>query len=219
MKSPLRTSSLRNRLTFGVVVLSALAFVASGFAVQNSLRSYLLAQVDDQLLSVIGGTTLRLDRAGIVGDDESAPNHESEEDGAGRKKAALHPTPLTRVPTSTSVTLIDPFGNIIGGIGGDLNANQINDYVKGLLPGAIALNGDKPFTIEAPGADFRVVTRVLPSALGSVVVAQSLNDFDKTTHRVGFILFFIFLLVLVLITIASRQVIRIGLKPLEDMDP
>ncbi len=218
MKSPLRTSSLRNRLTFGVVVLSALAFVASGFAVQNSLRSYLLAQVDDQLLSVIGGTTLRLDRAGIVGDDESAPNHESEEDGAGRKKAALHPTPLTRVPTSTSVTLIDPFGNIIGGIGGDLNANQINDYVKGLLPGAIALNGDKPFTIEAPGADFRVVTRVLPSALGSVVVAQSLNDFDKTTHRVGFILFFIFLLVLVLITIASRQVIRIGLKPLEDVE-
>ena len=141
MKSPLRTSSLRNRLTFGVVVLSALAFVASGFAVQNSLRSYLLAQVDDQLLSVIGGTTLRLDRAGIVGDNESAPNHESEEDGVGRRrKAALPPTPLTRVPTSTSVTLIDPFGNIIGGIGGDLNANQINDYVKGLLPGAIALN-------------------------------------------------------------------------------
>ena len=218
MKSPLRNSSLRNRLTIGVLLLASVAFVASGFAVQNSLRSYLIGQVDEQLLSVMGGTTLRLDRAGIVGDNENAPNHENEEDRATQKRASAPLAPLTRVPTSTSVTLIDPFGNIIGGIGGDLNTNQINDYIKGLLPGEVALNGDKPFTIEAPGADFRVVTRVLPSALGSVVVAQSLTDFDKTTHRVGLILFFIYLLVLIVIAAASRQVIRISLKPLEDVE-
>ena len=218
MRSPLRNSSLRNRLTVGVLLLSAFAFAASGFAVQSSLRSYLMEQVDEQLLSVVGGTTLRLDRAGIAGDNEGAPNHEARENKGDPARVAAPPAPLTRVPTSTSVTLIDPFGNIIGGIGGDLNANQINDYVKGLLPGKIALNGDKPFTIEAPGADFRVVTRVLPSALGSVVVAQSLSEFDKTTHRVAIILFFIFLLVLFLIAIAVRQVIRISLKPLEDVE-
>jgi len=218
MKSPLRNSSLRNRLTIGVLLLAGVAFAGSGFAVQSSLRSYLIGQVDEQLLSVIGGTTLRLDQAGIIGDNESAPNHENNEARGAQRKVTAPLTPLTRVPTSTSVTLIDPFGNIIGGIGGDLNANQINDYVKGLLPGAAALKGDKPFTIEAPGADFRVVTRVLPSALGSVVVAQSLNDFDKTTHRVGVILFFIYLLILILIAIASRQVIRISLKPLEDVE-
>lgn len=218
MKSPLRNSSLRNRLTVGVLLLSALAFTASGFAVQSSLRSYLMDQVDEQLLSVVGGTTLRLDRAGIAGDDESNQRRKESENEGNPARVAAPPAPLTRVPTSTSVTLIDPFGNIIGGIGGDLNANQINDYVKGLLPGEIALNGDKPFTIEAPGADFRVVTRVLPSALGSVVVAQSLSDFDKTTHRVAIILFFIFLLVLFLIAIAARQVIRISLKPLEDVE-
>jgi two-component system OmpR family sensor kinase len=218
MKSPLRKSSLRNRLSVGVLLLSALAFAASGFAVQSSLHSYLMGQVDEQLLSVVGGTTLRLDRAGIARDDESAERNEESKNKGNPARVAAPPTPLTRVPTSTSVTLIDPFGNIIGGIGGDLNANQITDYVKGLLPGEIAVNGDKPFTIEAPGADFRVVTRVLPSALGSVVVAQSLADFDKTTHRVGVVLFFIYLLVLIVIAIASRQVIRISLKPLEDVE-
>ena len=216
MKSPLRKSSLRNRLSVGVLLLSALAFAASGIAVQGSLQSYLMGQVDEQLLSVVGGTTLRLDRAGIANDDDER-NEESKNKG-NPARVASPPTPLTRVPTSTSVTLIDPFGNIIGGLGGDLNANQITDYVKGLLPGDIAMNGDKPFTIEAPGSDFRVVTRVLPSALGSVVVAQSLADFDKTTHRVGVVLFFIYLLVLIVIAVASRQVIRISLKPLEDVE-
>ena len=218
MKSPLRNSSLRNRLSVGVLLLSALAFAASGIAVQSSLHSYLMDQVDEQLLSVVGGTTLRLDRAGIARDDESAERNEGSKNKGNPARVAGPTTPLTRVPTSTSVTLIDPFGNIIGGIGGDLNANQITDYVKGLLPGEIAITGDKPFTIEAPGADFRVITRVLPSALGSVVVAQSLADFDKTTHRVGLVLFFIYLLVLIVIAIAARQVIRISLKPLEDVE-
>jgi len=218
MKSPLRKSSLRNRLSVGVLLLSSIAFAASGFAVQSSLRSYLMGQIDEQLLSVVGGTTLRLDRAGIARDNEFDERREGEENRDNPARAAAPPTPLTRVPTSTSVTLIDPFGNIIGGIGGDLNTNQINDYVKGLLPGEIASHGDKPFTIEAPGADFRVVTQVLPSALGSVVVAQSLTDFDKTTHRVGLVLFFIYLLVLIVIAFASRQVIRISLKPLEDVE-
>jgi len=177
-----------------------------------------MGQIDEQLLSVVGGTTLRLDRAGIARDNEFDERREGEENRDNPARAAAPPTPLTRVPTSTSVTLIDPFGNIIGGIGGDLNANQINDYVKGLLPGEIASHRDKPFTIEAPGADFRVVTQVLPSALGSVVVAQSLTDFDKTTHRVGLVLFFIYLLVLIVIAFASRQVIRISLKPLEDVE-
>lgn len=218
MRSPLRKSSLRNRLSVGVLLLSSIAFAASGFAVQSSLRSYLMGQIDEQLLSVVGGTTLRLDRAGIARDNEFDERREGEENRDNPARAAAPPTPLTRVPTSTSVTLIDPFGNIIGGIGGDLNTNQINDYVKGLLPGEIASHGDKPFTIEAPGADFRVVTQVLPSALGSVVVAQSLTDFDKTTHRVGLVLFFIYLLVLIVIAFASRQVIRISLKPLEDVE-
>ena len=145
MRSPFANSSLRNRLTIGVLVLSAIGFIGAGVGSQALLRNYLIHQVDEQLLSVVGGTAQRLDQAGIARDeDDAAPN------------SARAVTPLNRVPTTISVTVLDPFGNLIGGIGGDLNSNKITDYVKGLLPGQVAAFGSKPFTVKAPGADFRV---------------------------------------------------------------
>ena len=204
MKSPFANSSLRNRLTVGVLVLSAFGFAGAGFGAQALLQNYLIRQVDEQLLSVVGGTADRLDQAGIARD----------EDG-GSPQAARAATPLNRVPTSISVTVLDPFGNLIGGIGGDFNSNKITDYVKGLLPGQVAAFGSKPFTIEAPGADFRVATTVLPSSLGSVIVAQSLRDFDKTTRQIAVVFLIIGGIALLFIAFASRQVIKLGMKPLE----
>jgi two-component system OmpR family sensor kinase len=206
MRSPFANSSLRNRLTIGVLVLSAIGFIGAGFGAQALLKDYLIKQVDDQLLSVVGGTAQRLDQAGIAHDDD---------DPAGTSRSA---TPLNRVPTSISVTVLDPFGNLIGGIGGDLNSNKITDYVKGLLPGQVAAFGSKPFTIETPGADFRVATTVLPSSLGSVIVAQSLRDFDRTTHQIGVVFLLIGGIVLLFIAFASRQVIKLSMKPLRKIE-
>jgi len=200
-------SSLRNRLTIGVLVLSAIGFIGAGVGSQALLRNYLIHQVDEQLLGVIGGTADRLDRAGIERDRD--------QDDVASSQAL---TPLNRVPTTISVTVLDPFGNLIGGIGGDLNSNKITDYVKGLLPGQVAAYGSKPFTIEAPGSDFRVATTVLPSSLGSVIVAQSLNDFDKTTHQIAVVFLLIGGLVLLFIAFASRQVIKVGMRPLEKIE-
>ena len=199
-----QNTSLRNRLTIGVLVLSAIGFVGAGIGSQALLRNYLINQVDAQLLSVVAGTAERLDRAGIA--DNDAPT------------TTRSVTPLNRVPTSISVTVLDPFGNLIGGIGGDFNSNQITDYVKGLLPGQVAAYGSEPFTIEAPGADFRVATTVLPSSLGSVIVAQSLADFDKTTRQIGSVFLIIGSLVLIFIAFASRQVVKVGMRPLEKIE-
>ena len=68
VSNPLSLWSLRNRLIVGVVVLSALGFIASDLVARSSLHSFLLAQVDTQLKSVAGGSVLRLDRAGIAQD-------------------------------------------------------------------------------------------------------------------------------------------------------
>ena len=210
MKSPFANSSLRNRLTVGVLVLSAIGFIGAGVGAQALLKNYLINQVDDQLLSVVNGTADRLDQAGIARDDD-------DDDDRG-PQAARATTPLNRVPTSISVTVLDPFGNLVGGIGGDLNSNQVTEYVMGLLPGQVAAFGSKPFTIEAPGADFRVATTVLPSSLGSVIVAQSLSDFDKTTRQIGIVFLIIGGLVLLFIAFASRQVIKLSMKPLEKIE-
>ena len=203
MKSPFANSSLRNRLTVGVLILSAFGFAGAGIGAQALLQNYLIHQVDDQLLSVVAGTADRLDQAGIANDDDD--------------QSARAATPLNRVPTSISVTVLDPFGNLVGGLGGDLNSNKITDYVKGLLPGEVAAFGSEPFTVQAPGADFRVATTVLPSSLGSVIVAQSLSDFDKTTRQIGVVFLIIGGFALLFIAFASRQVIKLGMKPLEKM--
>ena len=205
MRSPFANSSLRNRLTVGVLILSAFGFAGAGFGAQALLQDYLIHQVDEQLLSVVGGVADRLDQAGIARDEDDA-------------QASRATTPLNRVPTSISVTVLDPFGNLIGGIGGDFNSNQIIDYVKGLLPGQVAAFGSKPFTVEAPGADFRVATTVLPSSLGSVIVAQSLSDFDKTTHQISVVFLIIGGIVLLFIAFASRQVIKLSMKPLKKIE-
>jgi len=205
MRSPFANSSLRNRLTVGVLILSAFGFAGAGFGAQALLQDYLIHQVDEQLLSVVGGVADRLDQAGIARDEDDA-------------QASRATTPLNRVPTSISVTVLDPFGNLVGGIGGDLNSNQITDYVKGLLPGQVAAFGSKPFTVEAPGADFRVATTVLPSSLGSVIVAQSLSDFDKTTHQISVVFLIIGGIVLLFIAFASRQVIKLSMKPLKKIE-
>jgi two-component system OmpR family sensor kinase len=201
--------SLRDRLTAGILILSSFGFIGAGIGSQALLRDYLINQVDEQLLSVVGGTSDRLDRAGIE-DTSSQENAREFSDSAA--------TPLDRVPTSISVTVLDPFGNLVGGLGGDLNSNQITEYVRGLLPSQVMEFGDKPFTIEAPGSDFRVATTVLPSSLGSVIVAQSLEDFDQTTRRIGVVFFIIGLLVLFFIAFASRQVIKISMRPLEKIE-
>ena len=42
MKSPFANSSLRNRLTVGVLVLSAFGFAGAGFGAQALLQNYLI---------------------------------------------------------------------------------------------------------------------------------------------------------------------------------
>lgn len=222
--TPLSLWSLRNRLVVGVVVLSALGFVASDFVAKSALESFLVGQVDDQLASVAGGTALRLDRAGIAPEENAAIPEGSTEnedlENVRKRRTATAPTlrPLRQVPTAISVTLLDPDGRILGGIGGDLNTQEIGKFVKGMTAQQVQSHKNLPFSISVPGADFRVLTRVLPSELGSVVVAQSLDNVDKTTHQLQLLFIFIGLIALILIGVASRKVIDLGLRPLAEVE-
>jgi two-component system OmpR family sensor kinase len=232
VSNPLSLWSLRNRLVVGVVVLSALGFIASDVAARNSLRSFLVNQVDTQLTSVAGGSVLRLDRAGIAPDENALPPTTTSTDSTDSSdgKAAVATTsaqvqkqtaalrPLRQVPTSMSVTLLDPHGNILGVIGGDLNTQEIGKYVKGLTPKTVLGHKNLPYTLDAPGSDFRILARVLPSALGSVVVAQSLDNVDQTVHQLQLLFIFIGLIALLLIALASLKVVNIALKPLEAVE-
>ena len=214
----LNNLSLRTRLVVGIIVLSAVGFAVSDYVAQIQLRSFLIHQVDDQLTSVAGGSVPRIRSGGIAHDDDD--DFEEHGNRANRQPGvtSTQPAPLQRIPTNTSVTVIDAAGNIVGAIGGDLNTLAITDYIAGWTTTKVASYGSEPFTLDATGSDFRVLTMPLQNGTGTVIVAQSLEDMDKTLKNLNRIFILIGLIALLLMALVGRFVIRIGLKPLDDVE-
>jgi two-component system OmpR family sensor kinase len=214
MTSPFSQWSLRNRLVLGVVILSTFGFITSGVVVQKQIKSVLIHQIDDQLLNVASGALPRVNLAGIVDDDDF-------EETRGRNRGygdEAPQTPLNQVPTSTSLTLLDSNGEVVAGIGGDLNTVSVRDYIAGYSPAEVAEFEAEPFTVRAEGENFRVLALPLPSGLGSIAIAQSLNDVDRTLSRLQWLFLLIGFVIVGLIALASRTMIKVGLKPLSDVE-
>jgi two-component system, OmpR family, sensor kinase len=208
VRTPLSLWSLRNRLILAAVFLASLAIIASDFAANTALRSYLISQVDNQLFSISSGSLERLDRAGI------APQSEFEESRSPFRVLQ----PIRGVPTSTSLTLLDREGNLIGQVGGEL-AGQ-NFGVTGLKVSQVERYKNKPFTIEGEGRnpDVRALALVLPTGMGSVIAANSLEEVDKTLSQLRFLFFFLGLIAILLTALVSRWIIAISLRPLDKVE-
>ena len=214
MKLSLHTWSLRSRLTLGIVILTAIAFATASFATQSLLKGYLISEVDKELIAIADASVPRIERGGLGRNDEEDDDDRHEI----RQRLGLGPAaPLNRIPTTASLTLLDPNGAVIGGLGGDLATTRVADYLVGLLPQEVASHGSEPFTVEATGADFRVTARPLNTG-ETVVAAQNLGELEKTLDRLGALFGLIALLLLILITFAARSVIRISMKPLKDVE-
>ena len=207
MRTPLSLWSLRNRLILASVVLASFAIIASDFAANAALRTYLISQVDDQLINISNTSLNRLDRAGIApleADDKNSPFKILE--------------PLRGVPTATSITLLDIDGNLIGQVGGELGGK--NFAVTGMKIDEVSQYKNRPFTIEGKGGqpDIRALAQMLPTGMGSVIVADSLEKVDKTLSQLRFLFLILGLIALIAIAMAARWIIALGLKPLEAVE-
>ena len=207
VRTPLSLWSLRNRLILASVVLASLAIIASDFAANAALRTYLISQVDDQLINISSTSLNRLDRAGIApleADDKNSPFKILE--------------PLRGVPTATSITLLDMDGNLIGQVGGELGGK--NFAVTGMKIDEVSQYKNRPFTIEGKDGqpDIRALAQMLPTGMGSVIVADSLEKVDKTLSQLRFLFLILGLIALIAIAMAARWIIALGLKPLEAVE-
>ena len=211
MRYGLSNWSLRNRLILSTLVLAAIAIAASDFAASNSLRTFLINQADAQLNEVVKTSILRLDRAGI-----DTENLDEESDVYGFRPLR----PLEAVPTTTAVTLLDVSGNIVGRIGGEFaNSIDLKEFKK-LTPKKVDSLKGLPFTI--PGArgepDIRAIARPLPSGEGTVVISVALDSVDKTVAGLSGIFLLISFIVLISIAIIARSLIKLTLKPLNEIE-
>ena len=207
VRTPLSLWSLRNRLILASVVLASFAIIASDFAANAALRTYLISQVDDQLINISNTSLNRLDRAGIApleADDKNSPFKILE--------------PLRGVPTATSITLLDIDGNLIGQVGGELGGK--NFAVTGMKIDEVSQYKNRPFTIEGKDGqpDIRALAQMLPTGMGSVIVADSLEKVDKTLSQLRFLFLILGLIALITIAMAARWIIALGLKPLEAVE-
>ena len=207
VRTPLSLWSLRNRLILASVVLASFAIIASDFAANAALRTYLISQVDDQLINISSTSLNRLDRAGIApleADDKNSPFKILE--------------PLRGVPTATSITLLDIDGNLIGQVGGELGGK--NFAVTGMKIDEVSQYKNRPFTIEGKDGqpDIRALAQMLPTGMGSVIVADSLEKVDKTLSQLRFLFLILGLIALITIAMAARWIIALGLKPLEAVE-
>ena len=212
MKLSFNTWSLRGRLLLATVTVAAIGIGASDFAANTALRSYLIKQVDTQLINITDSSISRVDRAGI--DDSQAQSDDSQ---------TFRPVrPLRNVPTSTMVTLLDLKGNTVGTLGGDMSMAMMDGLpsFSNLTSTQVAATKGQPFTIRGKNdlPDIRAIAKVLPSGLGSVVVSTSLADVESTQNKLQGFFLLITLIVLLFIGLLARWIIRISLRPLREVE-
>jgi two-component system OmpR family sensor kinase len=203
--------SLRSRLLLATLVVVAIGIGTSDFVAHASLKNYLIKQVDTQLTGVANGSVGRLNRAGIE------PNA-NEDDANGSPFRIVRP--LRGVPTETLVTLLDSNGNELGRLGGDISNSSQTMRFNGFTTVKVAATKGLPFTVKGvkDGGDTRAIAQVLPTGLGSIVVAVSLAGVDRTLHEMTWLFLLISLIILVLIAFLSRFIIRISLRPLSEVE-
>lgn len=200
--------SLRNRLLVSVLIVSAIGIAASDFGAIQSLRHFLVNQLDTQLTTISHNTQMQLDRAGIESQQQATDDMQF-----------MPIRPLRGVPTTTTVTLLDPTGAVIGHIGGDLTGISTGEQFQGFTLAKVAATQGKPFNFNtANDLHYRVIATSLPSGQGSVLISSSLENVSKTLKELGFLFLLISLLVLALVGLLARAFIRLSLKPLSEVE-
>jgi two-component system OmpR family sensor kinase len=192
---------LRITIVLVLLMLVALALVASGFTATTIMRGYLVDRVDSQLKQA----SIPLSHAKPPKPDQLPPP------GQGRRplpsafvvqfnnSVGKSDRPIARAPFADS----DPLPVLP-----TLNLNQVRN-----------LNG-VPFDTKAVsgGATWRVLAIPLDDGSGSVIIAQSFGDMSQTIERLVGVQVAAGVILLVLLAGVGTYVVRRSLRGLEDVE-
>jgi two-component system OmpR family sensor kinase len=184
--------TLRVRLLVGLVVLAAIGLAVAGSVTYHEQQSFYSARVKAQLTSA-----------------QAHPRQfVSSLDDNGNGDAA------SPAPFGTYVEVRFPDGTIQ-----PLNGNAVSTKAKPSLPATVAVG--RIFTVHHP--DYRVLAGAVqyssPGYAGpaTLVVAIPLRDMNDALHRLLLVEMVVTLGVLLGLALLAWWVIKLGLRPLEDM--
>ena len=195
------------------MILGALGITGSDFAAQNAFRTFLIAQVDAQLEAVSTTSGIRLDRAGIYSEREANPD--------GDEPLFRPFEPIREVPSDISISLLDATGVVMGTLGGAQSPQQIQTVISGLTVEELKDKSVAPFTLKSEDrkrTEYRLLARILPGEVGSVITAVSLDGVERSINQLRFLFFAVGIVVLILLAFIARRIIGISLKPLTQVE-
>jgi two-component system OmpR family sensor kinase len=197
-----RGASLRTRLAVGVLLLTALGLAVSATVGTLLLRNYLVGQVDHQL----AGSQRFADGA--------LPAPPASGTGPAPGQGRVLPSPFV-------VTRLSASGVVEDQVRGSQVSTAPAPDVAGLTLAAVVATNGAPFDVSGvddSGYHYRAVATPLADGSGSVVVAISTESIDATVQRAALAALAVGALTLGLVGLLSGIVIRLGLRPLEQVE-
>jgi two-component system OmpR family sensor kinase len=197
MRALIRRTPLRVRLVVASTLLLVAGLAVSGLVAAHTLRGYLLQRVDDQLRDAAGRPFV----AGPPG------GRQADGDDAGGPLSQFYVALLSSTGTVKAVSF-RPYDN-------NLTTPQLHGLTSAK---AVALDG-APFTVGSAAGDgsWRAIAQPAGTA-GTVVVAESLADVDRTVSRLELLELVVGLAVVALLAGAGYLVVRRTLRPLTDVE-
>jgi two-component system, OmpR family, sensor kinase len=197
--------SLRGRLLTTTLVLVAVGLTGAGIATYAFLHSFLVSRVDDELRTSLYVVPQALASADAVPDPGGEPGDQ------------------VFVPFGVYAAYLDPGGRIVRVrplIGRDGQAAPAPTLPAG-LPGQADATGSeiRLFTTGSDGdLGYRAIAAPVANDGGTVVVAIPLTAVADTLHRLVLVEALVVVGVLVLAAVAALGLVRLGLRPLTDME-
>lgn len=194
-----RFGSLRTRLVMGVLVLTALGLVLAATAGTLLLRSYLVNQVDRQLQGVA-----RFAESGAIPQPQPPVVH----------------TDQRPLPSPFVITRLDATGAIVSQEQGSQVTSALPD-VAGITVAEATARGTTPFDttgVNDSSVHYRSAVAVLADGSGVVVQSVAMESVDQTVQRASLASLAVGLLTLGLVGLLAGFVIRLGLRPLDDVE-
>jgi two-component system OmpR family sensor kinase len=197
--------SLRARLLVGMLVLVGLGAIVLDLVTSTALHSFLLSRADEQLITAQQSPTTREVANRLV---EAAPEN---------------PVCNTFGPSSYYYGLYDQNGTFQNecAIPGDappvVSASQVRSVVANFVDNGSG--STTPFTVGARGSSlqYRVVITPISTGTGAVVIGEPLSDLTGTLHHLRIVEILATASILGLMALISVWLVRVGLKPLDDM--
>lgn len=198
--------SVRGRVLAATVILAAVGLLVANLATYGFLRSFLLRRVDEQLRSAVIPVAVQL-RGAPTGAPDFGPA----------------PPRGAQTPLGTYGAYLDSSGRVVRDEWFLFPGEQepaAPTLLSG-LPGSASgpVSGQRYLTLSASpgGVTYRAIAVPLADGAGTVVVAIPLTETTATLHRLMLVELVASGVVLVLIGACALWLVRLGLRPLDQM--